>query len=83
MIKNKQREEIFLLMYYCGFSYYDAHNLPIQEREWFIKRAEKEIKKNQDQDIKVEVKIDLDKNKKELIEALTKNENSSMIKSGN
>ena len=32
-------------MYYIGFSYIDAYNLPISIRKWFIKRFIKEISK--------------------------------------
>ena len=30
-------------MYYCGFSYSDAYNLPIPQRVWFINRLTKEM----------------------------------------
>jgi len=40
---------IFLLMYYMGFSYDEAFNLPIWQREWFINRINKEIKQSQGQ----------------------------------
>jgi hypothetical protein len=40
---------VFLLMYYLGFSYSEAFNLPIWQREWFIKRINKEIKDSQGQ----------------------------------
>lgn len=40
---------VFLLMYYMGFSYAEAFNLPIWQREWFIKRINKEIKDSQGQ----------------------------------
>lgn len=42
-------EVIFLLMYYMGFSYDEAYNLPLWQREWFIKRINKEIKASQGQ----------------------------------
>lgn len=35
---------IFLLMYYTGFSYREAYNLPVWQRQWFIKRINKELK---------------------------------------
>ena len=38
-----------MLMYYMGFSYDEAYNLPIWQREWFIKRINKEIKASQGQ----------------------------------
>lgn len=42
-------EVIFLLMYYMGFSYEEAYNLPVWQRVWFIKRINKEIKASQGQ----------------------------------
>ena len=36
-------------MYYMGFSYDEAYNLPLWQREWFIKRINKEIKGSQGQ----------------------------------
>ncbi len=38
-------EHIFILMYYCGFSYHDAYHLPIYQRVWFIERINTEIKR--------------------------------------
>lgn len=36
-------------MYYGGFTYTEAHALPVQYREWFIKRINREISgKNED-----------------------------------
>ena len=32
-----------------GFSYSEAYNLPVWQREWFIKRINKEIKDSQGQ----------------------------------
>lgn len=31
-------------MYYIGFTYQDAYNLPIWKRQWFIERTVKEFK---------------------------------------
>ena len=31
-------------MYYVGFTYLEAYNLPIWQRIWFIERTNKEIK---------------------------------------
>lgn len=42
-------EIIFLLMYYMGFSYREAYELPLWQREWFIKRINKELKASQGQ----------------------------------
>ena len=47
--KEQFLEIIFLLMYYMGFSYKEAYDLPIWQREWFIKRINKEIKSSQGQ----------------------------------
>ncbi len=42
-------EPTFLLMYYGGFLYHEAHNLPVTYRRWFIERISKELnKKNGD-----------------------------------
>lgn len=38
-------EPIFLLMYYGGFLYEEAYNLPVSYRTWFIDRIGKELKK--------------------------------------
>jgi len=32
-------------MYYLGFTYQDAYNVPIWQRLWFIDRLQKEINK--------------------------------------
>ena len=32
-------------MYYMGFTYVEAYNIPIWQRVWFIKRIQKEIKR--------------------------------------
>ena len=42
-------EQIFGLMYYAGFSYNEAYNLPVWQRIWFINRLNQEIKKSQGQ----------------------------------
>lgn len=47
--KEQFLEVIFLLMYYMGFSYIEAYNLPVWQRSWFIKRINKEIKESQGQ----------------------------------
>jgi len=39
-------EQIFLLMYYMGFSYNEGYSLPIWQRVWFIQRINKEIKQS-------------------------------------
>lgn len=37
-------EHIFAMMYYMGFTYHEAYNIPIWQRRWFIDRLQKEIK---------------------------------------
>ncbi len=37
---------MFLLMYYGGFTYTEACNLPVAYRKWFIERINKEISKS-------------------------------------
>ena len=39
-------EQIFLLMYYMGFSYTEGYQLPIWQRLWFIKRINEEIRRS-------------------------------------
>tara|TARA_B100000161_G_scaffold239945_1_gene191689 strand:- start:1061 stop:1261 length:201 start_codon:yes stop_codon:yes gene_type:complete len=34
-------------MYYMGFSYIEAYNIPIWQRIWYLKRVQKEIKDSQ------------------------------------
>jgi hypothetical protein len=38
-------EPTFLLMYYGGFMYTEAYNLPVSYRRWFIERIGKELNK--------------------------------------
>jgi hypothetical protein len=38
-------EPTFLLMYYGGFLYTEAYNLPVAYRKWFVERIGKEISK--------------------------------------
>jgi len=37
-------------MYYVGFTYNEAYNLPIWQRVWFINRTNEEFKKAADKD---------------------------------
>lgn len=37
-------QQIFLLMYYVGFTFIEGYNLPVWQRLWFIERTNKEIK---------------------------------------
>jgi hypothetical protein len=41
-------EQIFLLMYYMGFTYVESYSIPIWQRRWFITRLNDEIKKSKD-----------------------------------
>lgn len=34
------------MMYYMGFSYKEAYNIPIWQRRWFIDRIQQEIKRS-------------------------------------
>jgi hypothetical protein len=43
--------QIFNLMYYMGFTYTEAYNLPIWQRIWFIERTNKELKSASDQGV--------------------------------
>ena len=36
-------EPTFLLMYYGGFLYNEAYNLPVAYRKWFIERISREL----------------------------------------
>lgn len=38
-------EEFFLLKYHGGWSFFEAYNLPIQIRRWFLDRLSKQIEK--------------------------------------
>jgi hypothetical protein len=40
---------IFLLMYYMGFTYVEARNLPIPYRHWFLERISKELEKSSEE----------------------------------
>ena len=37
-------------MYYMGFTYKEAYNIPIWQRRWFLKRAQKEINRTNEGD---------------------------------
>lgn len=41
-------EPLFLLMYYGGFTYKEAYNLPVVYKRWFIDRIGREIKGPED-----------------------------------
>ena len=36
-------EQFFLMKYHGGWSFYEAYNLPIQVRNWFMKRLQKQF----------------------------------------
>mgnify|MGYP003665645578 CR=1 FL=1 len=41
-------EELFLLKHHGGWSFFEAYNLPIQLRHWFVKRLIKEFEKQKE-----------------------------------
>jgi hypothetical protein len=43
-------EPTFLLMYYGGFTYREAFNLPVPYKRWFIERIVKELNKGRGED---------------------------------
>lgn len=44
--ENLILEPMFNLMYYMGFSYTEAMNLPVEYKHWFLERVVKEINKS-------------------------------------
>jgi len=38
-------EELFLLKYHGGWSFFEAYNLPVQIRRWFMQRLVKQFEK--------------------------------------
>jgi len=44
-------EELFILKHHGGWSFFEAYNLPIQIRRWFIRRI---IKHNEDENAEIE-----------------------------
>ena len=36
-------EQFFVMKYYGGWSFYEAYNLPVGLRTWFVKRLAKQI----------------------------------------
>ena len=36
-------EQFFLMKYHGGWSFYEAYNLPIQVRNWFMRRLQKQF----------------------------------------
>ena len=43
-------------MYYMGFTYYEAYNIPVWQRNWFIQRINKEFMKAQEKNKPVQSK---------------------------
>jgi hypothetical protein len=41
-------DELFTLIYYVGFTWQDARNLPVSIRRWLIKRFIKEVTRKDD-----------------------------------
>ena len=41
-------EPAFLLVYYMGFTFKEAYNLPVTYKRWFIDRISKELSKGAD-----------------------------------
>jgi len=37
-------ETFFALKYHGGWSFFEAYNLPIQIRQWFVRRLQKQFK---------------------------------------
>ena len=42
-------EEFFLLKYHGGWSFYEAYNLPITIRRWFLERLSRQIEKENEE----------------------------------
>tara|TARA_Y100000296_G_C5045794_1_gene192215 strand:+ start:153 stop:410 length:258 start_codon:yes stop_codon:yes gene_type:complete len=41
-------EEFFILKYHGGWSFFEAYNLPVAIRRWFIRRLEKQFKREKE-----------------------------------
>lgn len=41
-------EPIFILMYYGGFTYKEAYNMPVSYKRWFIDRISRELSRTSD-----------------------------------
>ena len=46
-------EQFFYLKYHGGWSFFEAYNLPIQIRQWFVRRLEKQFKMEKEEMDKV------------------------------
>ena len=42
-------EEFFVMKYYGGWSFFEAYNLPITIRRWFLKRLTDQIEKENEE----------------------------------
>jgi len=42
-------EEFFLLKYHGGWSFYEAYNLPVTIRRWFLERLTKQIERENEE----------------------------------
>ena len=42
-------EELFLMKYHGGWSFFEAYNLPITIRRWFLKRLSKQLQDESEQ----------------------------------
>lgn len=42
-------ENFFFLKYYGGWSFFEAYNLPIKIRKWFVERLIKQLKEEKEQ----------------------------------
>jgi len=49
-------ESFFMLKYYGSWSFYEAYNLPIGLRQWFLGRLQEQIEKENDQLEKAQAK---------------------------
>ena len=46
---NHVYEQFFQLKYYGGWSFFEAYNLPVKLRRWFLKKLADQIKKENEQ----------------------------------
>ena len=42
-------EQFFALKYYGGWSFFEAYNLPVKIRSWFVLRLQKQLEREQEQ----------------------------------
>jgi hypothetical protein len=42
-------EQFFLLKYYGGWSFFEAYNLPVKLRSWFLLRLQKQLERENEQ----------------------------------